>query len=317
MRIGFNTWSIATVPYQVFIPELHKIGYTSITISVIESYGIGGKRVPNAGDMALLTKDDRRRIREECERRGLELSAVVGNQSLVGDDPERIGAAMQRLKETIDFCVEVAPRTQSFVPTMNTGTGGHTDDFESRKQQIADRLGELAAYGAERDVVVCLEPHVNGAIDTIDRSEWVVTAVDHPHCALDFDVSHFEVGGFPLDESVRRLAPLAKSVEIKDQNTRLVDEPLRDGWRVEGNGLGRTTSPAGRPMEFQFLLGGEGDFDLTRYLRLMQESGWTGAIGFEASVACQARPGYDGIAAAATTYRWMADGWERAGISKE
>jgi hypothetical protein len=29
----------------------------------------------------------------------------------------------------------------------------------------------------------------------------------------------------------------------------------------------------------------------------------------------QARPGYDGLAAAASVYRWMRRGWEEAGIS--
>jgi hypothetical protein len=48
---------------------------------------------------------------------------------------------------------------------------------------------------------------------------------------------------------------------------------------------------------------------------MMQEAGWTGAVGFEASVQCQARSGYDALAVAESTYRWMADGWARAGVS--
>ncbi len=47
----------------------------------------------------------------------------------------------------------------------------------------------------------------------------------------------------------------------------------------------------------------------------MQRAGWTGAIGCEASVQCQARPGYDAMAEAEKTYRWMRAGWEAAGVS--
>ena len=331
MRIGYNTWSMATVPYQVFIPRLAEIGYTAIAISVVPGYGIGGRRVQNAGDLARLSRDDRRRIREEFEQRGLELPSIVGNQRIIEDDPERSKAALQRLRETIDFCVEVAPRGPSGphgpggpggqrVPTMNTGAGGRPEDFEAHRQQLVDRLGDLARYAGARGVVVCIEPHVGAAIDTPERSEWLVRAVDSPYVRLDFDVSHFEVVGIPLEQSVPRLAPLSGAVEIKDQTFRYVDEAdegARAGWRIEGNGLGRAAAPDGRPVEYQFLLGGEGDFDLPRYLRLLQQAGWTGAVAFEASVQCQSRPGYDALAAAASTYRWMADGWAAAGVPRD
>lgn len=322
MRIGYNTWSMAKVPYEQFIPGLAEIGYTAIIVSVVPGYGIGGERVPNAGDLSGLTRDDRRRIKEAFEQRGLELPSIVGNQPVIEDDPEKSRAYRQRLRETIDFCVEVAPRGQA-VPTLNTGSGGRPGDLDAHKAQLVDRLGELARYGGERGVVVCVEPHVGAAIDTPERSEWLVQAVNSPYLKLDFDVSHFEVVGIPLEASVPPLAPLAGAVEIKDQNFRYLDEPgaqpdvFPPGWRIEGNGLGRATAPNGRPVEFQFLLGGEGDFDLPKYLRMMQEAGYTGAIGFEASVQCQARPGYDGLAVAASTYRWMAAGWDAAGVSRD
>src|SRR4030095_7357472 len=106
-------------------------------------------------------------------------------------------------------------------------------------------------------------------------------------------------------------------IEIKDQTMRYGGEPERPGWRVEGNGVGKGLAPDGRATEHQFLLGGEGDFDLPGYLRLLDELGWTGAVAFEASVQVQQRPHYDPIAAADKTYRWMADGWEQAGVSKD
>ena len=49
----------------------------------------------------------------------------------------------------------------------------------------------------------------------------------------------------------------------------------------------------------------------------MQAQGFNAPIAFEASVQCQARPGYDAMASAAGIYRWMADGWRDAGISTD
>jgi len=70
-------------------------------------------------------------------------------------------------------------------------------------------------------------------------------------------------------------------------------------------------------VEYQFLLAGEGSFDLPGYLQLMHAQGFSAPIAFEASVQCQARPGYDALASAATIYRWMADGWRRASTPTE
>jgi sugar phosphate isomerase/epimerase len=171
----------------------------------------------------------------------------------------------------------------------------------------------LTEYARQRGVVICIEPHVSGAVDSLERAEGLVQAINSPYCRLDFDVSHFEVQGIPSTESVPRLAPLAGAAEIKDQLARPRDA-TGVPW-VDGNGSGESTAPDGRPLRFQFLLGGEGDFDLAGYLRLMQALGFSEPISFEASVQCQARPGYDGLASAERTYRWMAAGWEAAGIS--
>lgn len=311
MRIGFNTWSIARVPYQDFIPRLAEIGYTAIAISVVPGYTIGGEYVPNAADQERLSPDDRRRIKRELAERDLALPSVIGNQSLLHDDPERNAQALARLRASIDLCVELTPAGGP-VPTLNTGTAGHSGELETKREIVLERLGGLTEYASKRGVVICIEPHVNGAVDTLERAEWLVQAIASPFCRLDFDVSHFEVQGIPFAESVARLAPLAGAAEIKDQLVRPPDD-LKAGW-VEGNGSGESTGPDGQPLRFQFLLGGEGDFDLAGYLRLMVGLGFSEPISFEASVQCQARPGYDGLAEAEKTYRWMKDGWQAAGI---
>jgi len=312
VRIGFNTWSIATVPYQAFIPGLADIGYMAIAISVVPGYTIGGTYVPNAASLDALSADDRRRIREELSARDLALPSLIGNQSLVHDDAERNAAALARLRASIDLCVELTLEDQP-VPTLNTGIAGHSGELEAKRDLVLDRLGELTRYAAERGVVICIEPHVGGAVDTLERAEWLIQAVDSPHCRLDFDVSHFEVQGVPFTESVPRMAPLAAAAEIKDQ---LARSPRAAAAWVDGNGSGESVDPAGQPLKFQFLLGGEGDFDLPGYLKLMRAHGFDQPISFEASVQCQARPGYDGLAEAKRTYRWMADGWRAAGLGE-
>jgi sugar phosphate isomerase/epimerase len=314
MRIGYNTWSMARVPYETFIPRLSEIGFKAIAISVVPGYTIAGQWVENAAALDRLSADDRRCIKQAFEERELELPSVIGNQSLVEDDHAKNALALQRLRDSIDLCVELA--IDGHMPTMNTGVAGHSGDLEAKSGVVLDRLGALADYARQRGVVICIEPHVGGAVDTVERAEWLIRAIDSPAVRLDFDVSHFEVVGVPMHTSVPRLLPLASAVEIKDQHFRFLDEGLSaaEGWLVEGNGVGRASAPDGRPVEFQFLLAGEGTFDLPGYLKLVCGHGFAEPIAFEASVQCQARPNYDALAAAESIYRWMADGWQQAGI---
>lgn len=316
MRIAYNTWSMATVPYDTFIPALADIGFGAIAISVVPSYSIGGRQVENAAALDRLGADDRRRLREAMRERDLELPSVIGNQSLVHPDASARKAALDMLKREVDLCVELA---LDAVPTLNTGTGGQSGQLEDPLTQpmIVDGLGALAEYAARAGVVVCVEPHVNAAIDTIERAESLIQRVSQPNVRLDFDVSHFEVQDIPTELSVSRLMPLAAAVEIKDQHCRAVGSSSDSAWYVEGNGSGRCTTSDGRELEFQFLLAGEGTFDLANYLRLVDAHGFKQPIAFEASVQCQMRPNYDALAAARGIYQWMAEAWRRAGISPD
>jgi hypothetical protein len=108
--------------------------------------------------------------------------------------------------------------------------------------------------------------------------------------------------------------PWTVVVDIKDQRVRYADEPAPEGWRIPGNGVDRTQTLDGRAVEWQWVVGGEGDFQLPKFLRLMQQQGWTGAVCYELSVQVQRRPDFDALAAAAQTYRWMAEGWRQAGV---
>lgn len=314
MRIAYNTWSMATVPYTTFIPALAEIGFRAIAISVVPGYTIGGRYVENAGALTQLSADDRRRIRSEFQERELELPSIIGNRSLVSEDAAERERSKEYLRQAIDLCVELAIRD---VPTLNTGTGGTSGDLDNPRTLalIVDGLGEISEYAARRGVVVCVEPHVNAPIDTIERAEWLVQAVASPSLQLDFDVSHFEVQGVPMDDAVSRLVSISAAAEIKDQRWRVIGAAAaEDGWYVPGNGVGRAVTADGRELEFQFLLAGEGTFDLVHYVQLMQAQGFTRPIGFEASVQVQARPDYDAVASAKGIYEWMSRAWQQAGI---
>ena len=56
--------------------------------------------------------------------------------------------------------------------------------------------------------------------------------------------------------------------------------------------------------------------DYVRYLRLMDRAGYAGHIVVEISLMVQRRPDYDPLAAAARSYRVLADAFAEAGIER-
>ena len=64
------------------------------------------------------------------------------------------------------------------MPTLNTGVAGKSGELESKRELVLERLGALADYARARGVVVCIEPHVGAAVDTLQRAEWLIKAID-------------------------------------------------------------------------------------------------------------------------------------------
>ena len=327
MRIGYSTWSMKATPYQVFLPRLQEIGYTAIALDVSAGGGRGagggskasalgrglsrlagwGREVPN--DLARLTADDRRRIKTECQERGIEIDAVMGHTDMLSRDPEQARANMERLKRTIDFCVEVAPQGQR-PPAMTSTAGRRPHSYAEDRALIIERAGELAEYARSRGVVFGLEVHANTAVSTPDRVDEVLGAINGPHCRLDFDGSHFEVQLIPMEQVIPQVLPWTVVVDIKDQRVRYADEPAPEGWRIPGNGIDRTQTLDGRAVEWQWVVGGEGDFQLPKFLRLMQQQGWDRrGLLLGPSIQVQRRPDFDALAAA----RRRTAGWRPGG----
>jgi inosose dehydratase len=127
-------------------------------------------------------------------------------------------------------------------------------------------------------------------LDTTDRVLELLRLIDSPFLKLNFDISHFNVQGISIAESVAALAPHSVHTHVKDER--------------------------GVVPNFEFLIPGEGEFDYVAYLRAMREHGYDGYITAEISIMVQRRPGYDPLAAAEQTYRVLAQAFDEAGIPR-
>jgi sugar phosphate isomerase/epimerase len=280
VKLGFSTWSTKDLPLDETIRQLDRIGYDGIEIAVNEGW---------TGNVDKLDSAERKRIRQMLDDTGIELSALVSGHRDQVAEQAAFEQATQRYLRELDLALEWAK--PGLIPSMDVAVGGTSAEFESLKNLIVDRVAKTVAITAERNIVVALEPHSGQAIDTPHRMLWVIEQVNSPFCRINFDISHFNVIGMPIEESIPLMAPYTEHTHIKDER--------------------------GRFPNHEFLIPGEGEFDYVKYLQLMQQHGYRGHISPEISLMVQRRPNYDPIAAMEQTYRVCAEAFERSGVPRE
>lgn len=280
MKLGYSTWSCKELPLDTAIRELARIGYDGVEIAVNEGW---------TGNADKLDAAERKRLRGLMDDTAIELSALVSGHRDQVAERSAFEATQQRYLRELDLALEWSK--PGLIPSMDVAIGGKSDEWEQLKNLIVDRVGETVRLSAERNVVVALEPHSGQAVDTPDKMLYVIEQVGSPFCRVNFDISHFNIIGIPVAESVRKLAKHTEHTHIKDES--------------------------GRYPDHQFLIPGEGEFDYVEYLRLMHEEGYTGHISPEISLMVQRRPTYDPIAAMEQTYRVVAEAFDQSGVPRE
>ena len=279
MKLSFSTWGMQITPMDDAVRQCAALGYDGLELTVIPGWPT---------DAATLDTAERRRIRTLYDDAGIELCGISGNASLLLDDRAVADANEARFRTYLDLAAELQLPGERLIVT--TTTGGTTADWESRKQEVSERVGRLSKYADARGVMVGIEPHVGAALHRPDDVIWLVEQVDSPGLTIHFDISHFNVQGIPMEESVAILAPRSLHTHVKDE---------------------RGLAPA-----HEFLIPGEGEMDYPGYLRLMQDAGYDGHIVVEISIMVQSRPGYDPLAAATQSYDVLSRAFSEAGIER-
>ncbi|MBC8078268.1 MAG: sugar phosphate isomerase/epimerase [Chloroflexales bacterium] len=277
MKIGYCTWGMPVTPVDELIPFLARTGYAGVELTVIPGY---------TTDLALLDTAERRRIARMLKDHGLELPAIAAQTSMVERDPDTAARHWRRLTDAVDLATEWAQNGTP--PAVDTTVGGTPDQWDALSPMLFERMAALVRYGEQRGVVIAAEPHVATLLDTPARVLELLEAIPSPFLKLNFDISHFNVQGIPISESVPALAPHTVHTHVKDER--------------------------GVVPNFEFLIPGEGEFDYVAYLHAMRAAGYDGFITAEISIMVQKRPGYDPFAAAEQTYRVLANAFAQAGL---
>ena len=279
MKLGYSTWGMPNVPVNAIVRHLADLGFEGVELTVLSHHTTALEK---------LTPAERRRIPKLLQEHNLELPAIAGHVSLMEEDTASHAANLERLKATVDLAVDWA--LADTPPAIDTTAGGSPEDWDGKLEMLIERLQEAAEYAQSRGVTLAIEPHVGSIIDTPDRTLELIERVGSDFLRVNFDISHFNVMGIGIEESVSKMAPYSSHTHVKDE---------------------RGTVP-----DYEFLIPGEGDFDYVAYLKAMQRHGYTGFITAEISNMVQRRPNYYPLAVAAQTYDTLAQAFIDAGIER-
>jgi len=279
MKLGYSTWGMPKVPVDEALAHLAGLGFDGVELTVIPGY---------TTELIKLDAVERSRIRRLLEKHHLLLPAIAAHSSLVSDDTATHAANMARLKGAVDLAVELAQ--EDTMPAVNTTPGGKPEEWDTIRDLLVERTRELVEYAQARSVTIAMEPHVSAVINTPEKVLQLLELVDSPYLKVNFDISHFDIVGLTIQDTVAALAPHTAHTHVKDQR--------------------------GRVPNYEFLIPGEGDFDYLNYLKAMQAHGYDGFITVEVSVMVQRRPGYDPFAAATLSYETLSRAFIEAGIPR-
>src|SRR5215211_4852798 len=279
MRLSHSTWGIPQVSMDVAVAHCAALGFDGLELAVSPGW---------TTDAAGLDAGERRHIRTLYDDHRLELCGLSGNTPLLVSDPDEHARNMARLRGYLDLAAELQRPGETLIVT--TTSGGAAEDWDSVKDALVDRFGELAEYARQTGVMIGAEPHVGTALRLPEDVLWLVDQVGSPGLTVHFDISHFNVQGMDMEAVVAQLAPHSLHTHVKDE---------------------RGIAP-----DHEFLIPGEGEMDYPRYLRAMARAGYDGHIVVEVSIMVQRRPNYDALAAATQSYQVLSRAFEEAGIRR-
>ncbi|MBW3598092.1 MAG: sugar phosphate isomerase/epimerase [Planctomycetes bacterium] len=277
MGFGFSLYGMRSLPPAEAAHACAEIGYDCVELPVMEGW---------PADAMAWPVGDQDRFRGALQESGLRLSALMENLPLAVEDV-RHDSNLKRLAAAGKIAKRISPAGPRIVETV---LGGRPDQWESNKDHMAARLRDWAKAAEDGDFVLAIKAHVGGALHTPEDAVWLAAQAESGHVNCAYDYSHFQLRGFELASSIRRLVPHSVFIHIKD---------------AQGNAS-----------RVQFLLPGEGEIDYAKYLRLAADAGYRGDVVVEVSGQIHGKPGYDPIAAARRCYANVAPAFDKAGIRR-
>ena len=217
---------------------------------------------------------------------GIEISAIPGmSEHLVIERWQEAAPEIKRL--SAEYGLELMAMEQPFpdpaimepafqaavamgIPVVNTGSRGTAGDEESLKERV-EVLAGLADMAERYGVTLCVKAHVGAAIHDTATTLHAMEMITSPALGIDMDPSHIHRAFEDPHEAIVPVFSRVRHVHIRDCKGRTMGEGIIDD-------SGNVRYPSMAP-EMQTC--GRGDIDLVRFVAILHELGYQGALDLE------------------------------------
>lgn len=266
MKIAYGTYAMPTLSLEDAIPALAEIGYEGVEICISPKH---------PGSMPDQISPSRRQtLKSLLNDHGLGVPALMMMGHVFTEDEKEHRRTLEHTRRVAELAHDLGMRRP---PVLAIGIGGRTDQWDRIRKRIVELLGDYADLAQREEFVLAGEAHCNAAVDRSQRITWLFDTVNHPAIRFHFDIVHLFLAGEEIEEAVRTLLPYTAHTHITDARKH------QDG-------------------SFDLVLLGQGDLDVTRYVKAMKEVGWTDFITIEVSAAVWSKPDYDPYKAAESCF---------------
>jgi len=216
----------------------------------------GVEEMPDTIEPALIAT-----IRQEMTARGITMSAISGTFNMIHPDMAERQAGLRRLRTLAAACTGLG----TSVITLCTGTRNtqsmwrsHPDNGSADAwRDLAVSMQEAVTIGEEFGVIMAFEPEVSNVIDSAPRARRLLDEIGSPYLKVVMDGANvFHKGELPQMTAILTEAFDLLGNDIALAHAKDLTEDGHAGNAAAGTGLL--------------------DYDL--YVRLLRDSGYTGAL---------------------------------------
>ncbi len=277
MKLGYSTWAMPKIPIDTSIKFLSETGYDGITIATLPQF---------TTSINNLDIEERKRILNLSKLYSIPITSVMSFTNLMEENKENLKNNIKFVNDSIDLANDWGTNY------LITGIGGKPNELEDIKksEEFIERISELGLIAKSKGVTIALEPHVDQAVEKPDQLVELINKINMDSVKANFDISHFNVQGIDVNESIEKVLPISVACDVKDER--------------------------GVVPNWSYVAPGEGEFDYTNYLKIMKKADYKGFITIEISFQVQANPNYDPLATAKKSYEILDRAFKEANINR-
>tara|TARA_B100000131_G_scaffold195505_1_gene188013 strand:- start:9231 stop:10064 length:834 start_codon:yes stop_codon:yes gene_type:complete len=277
MKLGYSTWAMPKIPIDTSIKFLSETGYDGITIATLPQF---------TTSINNLDIEERKRILNLSKLYSIPITSVMSFTNLMEENKESLKNNIKFVNDSIDLANDWGTNC------LITGIGGKPNELEDiqKSEEFVERISELGLKAKSKGVTIALEPHVDQAVEKPDQLVELINKINMDSVKANFDISHFNVQGIDVNESINKVLPISVACDVKDER--------------------------GVVPNWSYVAPGEGEFDYTNYLKIMKKADYKGFITIEISFQVQANPNYDPLTTAKKSYEILDRAFKEANINR-